>query len=56
MDKGEPETTLEYLNKSIEMNPNSATAYKYRADIYDALGQKDKADEDRAKSRTVNDE
>jgi tetratricopeptide (TPR) repeat protein len=42
-----PKDALAALNESLEMNPHNSAAYRTRADVYDKLGEKEKAKADR---------
>jgi tetratricopeptide (TPR) repeat protein len=42
-----PKEALSVLNESLEQNPHNAAAYRTRAEVYDKLGEKEKAKADR---------
>jgi tetratricopeptide (TPR) repeat protein len=51
-----PKDALSALNKSIELSPHNAAAYRTRAKAYDALGEKAKAEADRAAAKEMKSE
>jgi Flp pilus assembly protein TadD len=51
-----PKDALSALNESIELSPHNAAAYRARAKAYDALGEKSKAEADRAAAKKMKSE
>lgn len=41
--KGNKDKALEYLNKAIEVSPAYAESYRSRAEVYESMGEFDKA-------------
>jgi tetratricopeptide (TPR) repeat protein len=54
MTKGQLKRALEYVNQSLETNPENAVAWKLRGQINRLLGEFDQAVEDLQKSKNIN--
>ena len=48
---GQWQQAISELTKAIELDPNLASAYSYRGECYDALGQYDQAPFERRRAR-----
>ena len=46
-------TSVDQLTKTLELDPNQRSAYRLRAQAYQALGKKERAEQDLKRLQTV---